>query len=183
MGMSDKAKRVKDFHKTFRTDDAEAVAVRAELERLFPLRAAGTPRYLESYSYEEQETYLGETAGLVRFSDPLDAAPAAVRELVTFMIAEDVVDGTKATKMEKQSLFGVYDFDELNGPEGIVGDAKARGAFPVGVFCIGENVFVDASGEIGSTTPGAVYKAYGFELAGAELLAPSVSAFLAKCGG
>lgn len=180
--MSDKAKRVKDYYATFRSDDPEALAVRAELERLFPRRAAGTPGHLEDYSYEEQETYLGETAGLVRFSDPLDESPPGVRTLVTFMMTEDVVDGTKVTKMERQSLFGVYDFDELNGPEGIVGDAKARGAFPLGVFCIGENVFVDTKGEIGAQTPGAVYKAYGFALAGAELIAPSVSAFLAKCG-
>lgn len=180
--MSDKAARVRAFHAMFQGSDAESLAVRTGLARLFPNLAAGNQHSFDDDAYEDVDEALTDLADLVRSSEVFEAAPPALRELATFMIYEDYVNGSKATNLESQSLYGVHDFDEINGPEGILGDLKANGGAPAGVFCIGENVFVDTRGEIGSRTPGAVYTTFGFDLDGVEPVAPSVSAFLARCG-
>jgi hypothetical protein len=181
--MSDmRAEQVRAFQESFRGADDASAAVRVQLARLFPKRASGVLPSAVDESPEEVEERLRDLGELVRDSDVLGAVPAALRELATFMISEDYVAGTRATGMENQSLYGVYDFDEVNGPDGILGAMKDSGDAPAGVFCIGENVFVDTRGEIGSRDPGAVYKAYGFALDGAEPCAPSLAAFLEKCG-
>lgn len=182
MSDDDKAARVRGFHTMFQGEDNESLAVRAELARLFPRIAKGTLRTFEDDTLEDIDDTLTDLTELVRSSETFEAAPPALRELATFLIYEDYVNGTQATKMENQSLYGVFDFDEINGPEGILGDMKVNGHAPAGVFCIGENVFVDTRGEIGSRAPGAVYKTYSFDLDGVEPIAPSVSAFLARCG-
>jgi len=173
---------VRAFQQRFSGNDASSIAVRTELARLFPARASGKLPGEDRRDGDEMQELLDVLARCVETSDVFGAAPPAIRELATFMVFEDYVNGTGATRMQNQSLYGVDDFDELNGPEGILGAMKESGDAPAGVFCIGENVFVDTGGDLGARKPGAVYSVIGFALDSVDApCAPTLDAFLARC--
>jgi hypothetical protein len=176
-----KARAIRAFHERFLGSDAEAVAVRKQLDRLYPTLATAESPTFRDQEPEELEGWLADMAEVMTTSEPLRSAPESVRTVPAFVLTEDYVGGTKATGLEWQSIFGPFEFDEVNGPEGILGDMKASGDAPPGVFMIGENVFVDTAGELGDRSRGAVYRAIGFAIEDGEKIAPSVSAFLAAC--
>lgn len=176
----DTSAKVRAFQSKFAANDPATQRVRAALSRLFEERAAGRlpgdrgAEADDARASAELIDQLEELAGRGPLAD--ESLPASARALPTFMIFEDYVtfDGRRF------SLYGVDDFDEMNGEEGLVGSFKARGTFPLGVFALGQDLFIDTRGEVQST-PGAILKAIGGAVEHGKVLAPSLPDFLECC--
>lgn len=168
------------FQAKWAGSDAESVEVRKELVRLFPERAdGGLP------GWEDDEEDLAELAETLEdlaqdFDDGILADPAvpdALRSLLSFLVFEECV---RAKDGREWALYGIDDFAEMNGEEGIVGDFKDEGRFPAGVFAFGQDLYVDTRAEA-QPQAGAVLHAINADVENAKVLAPSLAAFLASC--
>lgn len=124
----------------------ESVAIRAELDRLFPDAASAT----------ERRRLLAQLQGAPLTL--LGAAPESVRSLILGMgLGGDYVH-VPSSGDASTFLFGLEDFERANGPAGLIGSCVRRGLLPPGVLEIGSHLLVDPHGAMPAGIRGAVYR-------------------------